>query len=213
MKDFAIRQAAFITSAGAGGGGYPPPAPSGVEIAIAGKSNVGKSSLINSLCNNYKLARTSSSPGKTRLLNFFLLNRDFYLVDLPGYGFAKAPKEEIRRWGGMIESYFAAGRLAHLLLLLDIRHAPTAEDKQMFAYALYYSIPFTLIATKADKIARSKRQRAANEAARLLGAPPAAIAYSAQSGEGREALTARLGEILADAAALASPAPMEEDAE
>ena len=96
MKDFAIRQAAFITSAGAGGGGYPPPAPSGVEIAIAGKSNVGKSSLINSLCNNYKLARTSSSPGKTRLLNFFLLNRDFYLVICRAMASPKPPR---RRYG------------------------------------------------------------------------------------------------------------------
>ena len=91
MQPFAIKQAEFLTSVGAGMP-YPPPARS--EIAIVGKSNVGKSSLINHLCNNKKLARTSQHPGKTRLINYFLLNREFYLVDLPGYGFAKASKQE-----------------------------------------------------------------------------------------------------------------------
>ena len=91
MEPFAIKQATFLTSVGLGTP-YPPAVDTGVEIAMVGKSNVGKSSLINSLCNNFKLARVSSSPGKTRLINYFLINREFYLVDLPGYGFAKAPK-------------------------------------------------------------------------------------------------------------------------
>ncbi len=199
MSDFAIKQATFLTSAGAEGD-YPAPALCDVEIAIVGKSNVGKSSLINSLCNNHKLARISSSPGKTRLINFFLINREFHLVDLPGYGFAKASKGEQQRWGEMIEKYLASGRVTHLFLLLDIRHAPTAEDKQMFTYILYYNIPFTLIATKADKLARSKRRQAANAAAKLLGAPPAAIPYSSETAEGKDEILERLHQILFDVA-------------
>lgn len=198
MEDFTIKKAEFVTSVGLGGA-YPPR--DGVEIAIVGKSNVGKSSLINSLCNNYKLARTSSSPGKTRLINFFRLNGAFYLVDLPGYGFAKAPKTEKAKWGELMEGYLAAGRLTHIFLLLDIRHAPTEDDKQMFRWILYYGVPFTLVATKSDKLARSKRAQAANAAAKLLGAPPAALAYSSQSAEGREALVARIGAVLGDAIA------------
>ena len=176
---------------------YPPPARS--EIAIVGKSNVGKSSLINHLCNNKKLARTSQHPGKTRLINYFLLNREFYLVDLPGYGFAKASKQEKAGWGVLMEQYLSSGRVRHLFLLIDIRHAPTAEDRQMFAYALYYGLPFTLIATKADKIAKSKRKQAAAAAAKQLGAPPAAIPYSAESGDGRAAVLERIGQILTEA--------------
>lgn len=208
MSDFAIKQATFLTSVGLGTP-YPALSPAGVEIAMVGKSNVGKSSLINALCRNYKLARVSSSPGKTRLINFFSINRDFYLVDLPGYGFAKASKTEQARWGELIEGYLGAGRLTHIFLLLDIRHAPTAEDKQMYAYILYYNIPFTLVATKADKIAKSKRQSAANAAAKLLGAPPFAIPYSIQTEDGREALLRRMGDILADARPpAAEPEPM-----
>ncbi len=198
MNDFAIKQAVFSTSAVAEGD-YPATAPSGTEIAIVGKSNVGKSSLINSLCNNSKLARISASPGKTRLINFFLINRSFFLVDLPGYGFAKASKQEQKSWGDMIERYLASGRVTHMLLLLDIRHAPTAEDKQMFAYVLYYNIPFTLVATKADKLPSSKRKQAANAAAKLLGAPPDAIPYSSENAEGKTELLARLDDILTDA--------------
>lgn len=195
MQPFAIKQAAFLTSVGRDTP-YPPAAR--CEIAVVGKSNVGKSSLINSLCNNYKLAKTSQTPGKTRLINFFLLNRDFHLVDLPGYGFAKASKGEQRGWGELIERYLSSGRVTHLFLLLDIRHAPTQEDRQMFQWVLYYGVPFTLVTTKADKLARSKRQQAANAAARALGAPPFAVPYSSETGEGREALLARIGQILQD---------------
>ncbi len=197
MQPFAIKQAAFLTSVGAGTP-YPPAAC--CEIAVVGKSNVGKSSLINSLCNNHKLARTSQTPGKTRLINFFLLNRAFHLVDLPGYGFARAGKEEQRSWSGLIEAYLGSGRVTHLFLLLDIRHAPTADDRQMYQWLLYYGVPFTLGATKSDKLARSRRQQAANAAAKALGAPPYAIPFSAQTGAGRAALTERIGQILADCA-------------
>lgn len=195
MLPFVIKQAEFVTSVGAGSA-YPPP--ERAEIAIVGKSNVGKSSLINHLCGNKKLAKTSQTPGKTRLINFFLLNRDFYLVDLPGYGFARASKTEQAGWGSLMEQYLSSGRVQHLFLLIDIRHAPTAEDRQMFEWVLYYGLPFTLIATKADKIAKSKRRQAANQAAKLLGAPPAAIPYSSESGDGKEAVLERIGQILQD---------------
>lgn len=195
MQPFVIKQAEFVTSVGAGSA-YPPP--ERAEIAIVGKSNVGKSSLINHLCGNKKLAKTSQTPGKTRLINFFLLNRDFYLVDLPGYGFARASKTEQAGWGSLMEQYLSSGRVQHLFLLIDIRHAPTAEDRQMFEWVLYYGLPFTLIATKTDKIAKSKRRQAANQAAKLLGAPPAAIPYSSESGDGKEAVLERIGQILQD---------------
>lgn len=195
MQPFVIKQAEFVTSVGAGSA-YPPA--ERTEIAIVGKSNVGKSSLINHLCGNKKLAKTSQTPGKTRLINFFLLNRDFYLVDLPGYGFARASKTEQAGWGSLMEQYLSSGRVQHLFLLIDIRHAPTAEDRQMFEWVLYYGLPFTLIATKADKIAKSKRRQAANQAAKLLGAPPAAIPYSSESGDGKEAVLERIGQILQD---------------
>lgn len=195
MQPFVIKQAEFVTSVGTGSA-YPPP--ERAEIAIVGKSNVGKSSLINHLCGNKKLAKTSQTPGKTRLINFFLLNRDFYLVDLPGYGFARASKTEQAGWGSLMEQYLSSGRVQHLFLLIDIRHAPTAEDRQMFEWVLYYGLPFTLIATKADKIAKSKRRQAANQAAKLLGAPPAAIPYSSESGDGKEAVLERIGQILQD---------------
>ncbi|MBQ7112761.1 MAG: YihA family ribosome biogenesis GTP-binding protein [Clostridia bacterium] len=190
-----IKKAAFETSVGLGGT-YPE---SGVQIAMVGKSNVGKSSLINSLCNNFKLARISASPGKTRLINFFRINDSFHLVDLPGYGFAKAPKTEKEKWGQLMEDYLSSGRLTHIFMLIDIRHAPTAEDKQMFEWIIYYGVPFTLIATKSDKLARSKRQQAANTAAKLLGAPPYAIPYSSENAEGREEVLKRIGAILQDA--------------
>ena len=195
MADFTIKKAEFVLSAGAGSA-YP--ARIGAEIAMIGRSNVGKSSLINSLCNNNKLARISSSPGKTRLINFYQVDGRFYLVDLPGYGFARAPKHEKEKWGELIERYLASDRLTHIFLLLDIRHAPTAEDKQMYQWVLYYGIPYTLIATKSDKLARSKRVQAANAAAKLLGAPPYALPYSAESREGRRQLLDRIGDVLVD---------------
>lgn len=191
--EFRIKKAEFVTSVGQGSN-FPEPLSS--EIAMVGKSNVGKSSLINSLCNNGKLAKTSQKPGKTRLINFFKVNDDFYLVDLPGYGFASAPKSEKQKWGELIESYLASGRVKHIYMLLDIRHDPTDDDRQMFSYIIYYAIPYTLVATKADKLARSKRRQAAIACAKALGAPPYAIAYSTETGDGKEELLKNMGSIV-----------------
>ena len=187
--EFGIKNAEFMTSCGKGSS-YPEKLRA--EVAIVGKSNVGKSSLINALCNMNKLAKTSQKPGKTRLINFFRINGEFALVDLPGYGFAKASKQEQAQWGELMESYLSSGRVTHLFLLLDIRHEPTAEDRQMFKYILYYAIPYTLVATKADKLAKSRRKQAANKCAKILGAPPYAIAFSSENGDGKHELLSRL---------------------
>ncbi len=128
------------------------------EIAFAGKSNVGKSSLINYLANNSKLAYVSKQPGKTRLINYFFVNDAFYLVDLPGYGYARVSKAEKDSWAEMMEAYFeAAKHLRALVILVDIRHKPTSDDLQMIEWAAHFKIPFLVAATKADKIAKSKR--------------------------------------------------------
>lgn len=128
------------------------------EIAFAGKSNVGKSSLINYLANNSKLAYVSKQPGKTRLINYFLVNDVFYLVDLPGYGYARVAKTERESWAEMMEAYFEAAQyLRALVILVDIRHKPTEDDMQMIEWAAHFNVPFMIAATKADKIAKSKR--------------------------------------------------------
>ena len=202
MEPFRIKKAVVLTSVG-GQGGYPEKRPA--EIALVGRSNVGKSSLINCLTGNGKLARISAAPGKTRLVNYYLVNDSFYLVDLPGYGFAQRSKGERESWGKLMESYLTSGRVDHLFLLLDIRHEPTGEDRQMYEFLLYYNIPFTIIATKADKVAKSKRQQSANQNAKLVGAPPWGLPFSAETGEGRQALLDRLGSIVAEKL----PAPKE----
>ncbi|MEF9988999.1 MAG: ribosome biogenesis GTP-binding protein YihA/YsxC [Christensenellaceae bacterium] len=128
------------------------------EIAFAGKSNVGKSSLLNYIANNSKLAYVSKQPGKTRLINYFFINEQFYLVDLPGYGYARVSKDEKNSWAEMMRKYFdVAKNLKAIIILVDIRHNPTQDDLQMIEWAAHYKIPFLVAATKADKIAKSKR--------------------------------------------------------
>ncbi len=168
------------------------------EIAFTGKSNVGKSSLINALTHNSKLARTSSEPGKTRLVNFFLLNDSFYLVDLPGYGFARASKQEKEKWSGMIEGYLQKSEnLRHVVQLVDIRHAPTEEDQMMTNYLRHYEIPFTVVATKADKLSKAQRSRSIPAICRTLVVQPwEIIACSSEDGTGLEALTNVMGRIV-----------------
>ena len=152
MEPFAIKQAAFLTSVGQGSA-YPPAAC--CEIAIVGKSNVGKSSLINSLCNNKKLAKTSQTPGKTRLINFFLLNRSFHLVDLPGYGYARTSKVQRAGFSRLVTSYILSRRnLATVFVLVDARHAPLKSDLDFITWLGENGIPIVICLTKADKLTR-----------------------------------------------------------
>lgn len=131
-----------------------------IEIAFAGKSNVGKSSLINGLLNRKALARTSSQPGKTQTINFYLINSEFYFVDLPGYGYAKVSASEREKWGKMIENYLhISPKLMLVFLLVDIRHEPSANDKMMYDWILNNGFSPVIIATKADKIKRSQLQK------------------------------------------------------
>lgn len=128
------------------------------QIAMVGRSNVGKSSMINTLLNRRKFARISQTPGKTRTINFYKINEEFYLVDLPGYGYAKLSKSEKDSWGKVMEEYFLnAKNLEEVFILVDIRHKPKAEDLMMFDFSRHHQIPVTIIATKSDKLSRSEQ--------------------------------------------------------
>lgn len=166
------------------------------EIAVAGRSNVGKSSLINCLLRRRGLARVSAVPGRTQLLNFFLINRDFYLVDLPGYGYAKAPDSIRRAWGPLIEGYLAASRnLRVVVVLLDARQAVTERDLQMKQLLDELSLDWIPVLTKIDKLRRTARQAQICGVAQALGLsdPQSVIPFSAKSEEGRETLLAIIG--------------------
>lgn len=193
-----IKSAEFITSMSV----YASPDPLLPQIAVAGKSNVGKSSLINSLCRRKALAKTSATPGKTRLINLFLLNGSFHLVDLPGYGFAKVDKKEKLRWGDMMEKYFRETSALRLTLhLVDIRHEPTQDDVQMNTFLRESELPFLVVATKADKISRGARMKNLAPICRALQVQPwQVICYSSETGDGREPLLAALENALRDEA-------------
>lgn len=127
------------------------------EIALAGRSNVGKSSFINTILNRKNFARTSSNPGKTQLLNFYNIDDTLHFVDVPGYGYAKVSKKEREKWGAMIETYLTQRKnLRAVISLIDSRHAPTEDDVLMYEFLKFYEIPVIVVATKADKIARGK---------------------------------------------------------
>ena len=172
--------------------------PSGLpEIAVAGRSNVGKSSLINMLTRNSKLAKIGKTPGKTRIINAFIINQKFCLMDLPGYGFAKIGENEKRRFSELIEFYLnSSQQLRHVFLLLDIRHAPTHDDKLMLDWLYYYQKPFSIIATKADKLSRAQQAKRIIELSRETAIISSDIyPVSAVNGEGREKLLERMGEL------------------
>lgn len=159
------------------------------EIALAGRSNVGKSSFINSLIKRKALARTSSKPGKTQTLNFYLINNLFYFVDVPGYGYAKVSKTERAKWGEMLETYFVQREtLSHVFLVVDFRHDPTPDDIQMKEFIQFYDIPFTVIATKADKIPRGKWNQHLSKTKKAfhLETTDSIVIYSSETGEGKE---------------------------
>lgn len=159
------------------------------EVAFAGKSNVGKSSMINALLNRKALARTSSQPGKTQTINFYKINRELYLVDLPGYGYAKAGVQVREKWGRMIEKYLHTSKqLKAVFLLIDIRHEPSANDKDMYNWIVWQGFEPVIIATKLDKIKRSqteKQMKILREGLKLLPGTEM-IPFSAETKQGRD---------------------------
>jgi GTP-binding protein len=156
-------------------------------IAVCGKSNVGKSSFINMLANRKKLARVSQEPGRTRLINYFDFGQ-FILADLPGYGFAKVSKTEKAKWGKMLDDFFAEKQdIAHVFSLCDIRHDPSADDRNMVTYLYYNLIPFTVIATKSDKLSKGKIAQSINNIAAIYKCGQGdIIATSSQTKSGLE---------------------------
>lgn len=175
------------------------------EIALAGRSNVGKSSLINKLIIRKNLARTSSQPGKTQQLNYYRVNEQLYFVDFPGYGYARVSKTEREQWGKMIESFLQTREpLKLVLLVIDIRHAPSKDDQMMYDWLKHYEIPICIVATKADKIPKSKWDKHIKLVRETLGASTSDpfILFSSETGKGREELWAaiaeQIGENLAD---------------
>lgn len=165
-----IKQAEFTTSAVIQSQ-YP--TDNRVEIAFVGRSNVGKSSLINTLTNRRKLVKVSGTPGKTKLVNFFLINKEFYFVDLPGYGYAKVSKVEKESWGKVIETYLLKReQLKKIVLLVDCRHKPTEDDIIMYKWIKYYNYDTVVVATKIDKLKKSEIQRNLKVIKDTLGLQP-----------------------------------------
>ena len=169
------------------------------EIAFAGKSNVGKSSLINALMNRKSLARTSAQPGKTQTINFYNINDVMYLVDLPGYGYAKVAESEKQKWGQMIENYLHNSKqLRAVFLLIDIRHAPSANDKMMYDWIVDQGYEPIIIATKMDKLKRSQISKHVKLVREGLGLKKESIVipFSATSKQGREEIWNLMDSIL-----------------
>lgn len=171
------------------------------EIAFAGKSNVGKSSLINAIMNRKSYARTSQQPGKTQTINYYSINDDFYLVDLPGYGYAKAGKELMASWGKLIEDYLYQSQvLRQVFLLIDIRHEPSDNDMLMYNWVKDRGYEPIIIATKADKIKRSQLNKQLSMIRNTLGVPADAkiFPFSALNKQGKDEIIEYLDELLAE---------------
>jgi GTP-binding protein len=167
------------------------------EIAFLGRSNVGKSSLLNSLLQRKGLARTSNTPGRTQSINYFLVNRQFYFVDLPGYGYAKVSKTMRDDWGKMAESYLAERReLVLSIHLVDSRHEPTELDRQLHEWLVFHEKHHAVIATKADKLSNNKLQKNLQEIKQTMPESPV-IAYSSLTGKGKDAVWQEIGNALA----------------
>ena len=165
-------------------------------IAVCGKSNVGKSSFINMLAGRKKLAKVSKEPGRTRLVNYFDFG-EFLLADLPGYGFARVSKEEKAKWAKLLDDFFAERRAAHVFALCDVRHDPTADDRQMIEYLYYHIMPFTVIATKADKLSKAAAARGVeNIACAFKCGRDDILLTSSQTRQGLEGVLNRLEQIL-----------------
>ena len=200
-----IKEATFLTSAADKKGFLRTEKP---VIAVCGKSNVGKSTFINMLANRNKLARTSAEPGRTRLVNYFDFG-EFVLADLPGYGYARASHAEKLKWARLLDDFFAEGGIAHVFALADIRHDPTADDFTMINFLYATQTPFTVIATKADKLAKTRVKEAVRRvAAAFKTGEGNVIAVSGQTRRGREEVLSALDKIVSVAA---TPQAEEED--
>lgn len=192
-----IKNATFITSAAKQEQFIQPDKP---MIAVCGKSNVGKSSFINMLANQKKLAKTSSEPGRTRLVNYFNFG-EFILADLPGYGFARVSKTEKEKWAKTLDSFFKdKENISHVFMLVDSRHDPTADDVQMIEFLHYHMLPFTIILTKADKLSKMKlKEHIRAIAADLYLTPNNMLATSSETGYGKTDVLNKLREIIDNA--------------
>ena len=167
------------------------------QIAVVGKSNVGKSSFINCITNNSKLCKVGQTPGKTRLVNFFSVEDSFYLVDLPGYGYAKRSKKELIEWSSMVEGYLRnSSKLMYIIMLVDIRHKPTQDDMNMFNWICHFEKQPIVICTKADKLAKTKRIPVASAIGKQLGFNGKVLPIDSCSGYGRDIIVGKLKEII-----------------
>ncbi len=193
-----VKNATFITSAAKKEQFITPDKP---MIAVCGKSNVGKSSFINMLANRKKLAKTSSEPGRTRLVNYFDFG-EFILADLPGYGFARVSKGEKEKWAKTLDSFFKdKEKISHVFMLVDSRHDPTEDDVQMIEFLHFHTIPFTVVLTKADKLSRMKlKEHIKAIAADLYLAPANLLASSAETGYGKTEILTKIYDVIQVAA-------------
>ena len=189
-----IKNATFITSAARADQFITPTKP---MIAVCGKSNVGKSSFINMLANRKKLAKTSSEPGRTRLVNYFDFG-EFILADLPGYGFARVSKTEKEKWAKTLDAFFKnKDQIAHVFMLADSRHDPTADDVQMLQFLHYHTLPFTVVLTKADKLSRMKlKEHIRAIAADLYLGVENLLATSAETGYGKADVLQKIKDVI-----------------
>jgi GTP-binding protein len=168
------------------------------EVAFAGRSNVGKSSLINTIARQKNLARTSSTPGCTRLINFFIVNNEISLVDLPGYGYARAPIASRREWGPMIETYLRHREsLESVIVILDVRRHPSEQDLTLIDWLRHYEIIPIIVLTKIDKISRSQAKVRQRKIKELLGMTLDPILFSARTGEGKDVICGAIKDLLA----------------
>lgn len=192
-----VKSADFITSA-VKEDQYPPS--DYPEVAFAGRSNVGKSSLINKLVNRKRLVKTSSTPGRTQLINFFKVNDDLSMVDLPGYGYAKVPAAVKKQWGPMVEAYIAnRPNLKAVVLLMDLRRTPRQEEFDLMNWLHQYKIPTILVLTKADKLSKTKQKKQWRNAAETLAVEMDELhLFSAKSGMGKDALWELIEQVIAD---------------
>lgn len=172
------------------------------EFVFVGRSNVGKSSLINTICSKKSLAKVGSAPGKTRQLNYFLINEEYYLVDLPGYGYAKVPEQIRAGWRKLVEDYISERENVNMVfVLIDSRHEPTYLDELMVSWLEYYEIPYAIVLTKSDKISKNKMEKQIYRASKIVHNEDLCrdyIPFSIVSGEGKNDIVNLISGALAD---------------